>query len=87
MTTITITECKTNGQTWTSTHRTADAWEATERAIKRAFGRAASFWRDNGISVGLTPADGTQYGQITVPARGNPGAHDCITGRVSVRVD
>lgn len=87
MTTITISECKTNGRTWTSTHRTADVWQAVERAVKKAFGKAAHFHRDSGISVGRTPADGTQYGQVAEPIRGNPGAHNCITGRVSVRAD
>jgi hypothetical protein len=84
MTTITITECKRDGQTWTSTHRTDDVWEATDRAVKRVFGKAASFARDNGISVGRSPADGRQYGQVTAPIRNNPGAHNCLTGRVSI---
>lgn len=87
MTTITITECKTNGRTWTSTHRTDDAIVAMERAVRRVWGKSASLFCDNGISVGRTPAEGTQYGQIVTPARGNPGASNCITGRVSVRAD
>lgn len=85
MTTITISECKTNGKTWTSTHRTADAWEAAERAVKKAFGRSAHFERDRGISVGRTPADGTQYGQVGVPAP--RGGTNLITGRLSIRAD
>jgi hypothetical protein len=85
MITITISECKTNGKTWTSTHRTEDAWEAAERAVKKHFGRSAHFERDCGISVGRGPADGTQYGQIGVPAR--LGGTNLITGRISIRAE
>lgn len=82
---ITISECKTSGKTWTSTHRTDDAWEAAERAVKKHFGRSAHFERDGGISVGRTPGDGTQYGQVGVPAR--DGGSSLITGRISIRAE
>lgn len=85
MITITITECKSGGQTWTSSHRAEDTWQAVERAVRKVWGRRAAFVRDNGLSVGRTPADGTQYGQIGVDARG--GGQDLITGRVKISAD
>lgn len=69
-----------------SRHRAEDAWEAVDKAVKKRWGKNASFWRDNGISVGKNPTDGRQYGQITEPIKGNPGSHNCITGRVAIDV-
>lgn len=81
MITITI---RNGNETLTTLHRTDDLETAVKRAICRRWGKRAFFWRDNGISVGRTALDGRQYGQVCEPIRGNPGANNCITERVSI---
>ena len=76
-------ENKSGGE---SRHRGEDAWEAVDKAVKKRWGKNASFFRDNSISIGQSPLGGRQYGQVTKPIKGNPGAHNCITGRVTIEV-
>lgn len=79
MKTVSISECKTNGRSWTHTARTNDEKVAIERAVKKHFGRNAWFWRDNGlVNLGM-------YGQIAVPVKGDNGS-TCVTGRVNISV-
>lgn len=99
--TVTITTCDAERRQHVSHHRMPvgldyyemmgqfgcanGAWVAVERAVQKRWGKSASFVRDNGISVGGDPSEGTQYGQIGVPCR--TGGTNLITGRMSVRVD
>lgn len=86
MFTVTITD-QSNNQKHQSRHRGADSWQAVDKAVKKRWGKRAWFHRDNGISVGAFPTEGTQYGQVCEPIKSNPGVHNCITGRVSVRAE
>lgn len=79
MTTVTIVELGSRGTTTTTRHRSS-GWDAIRIAVKRRYGSAASFWRDQGLAVGY-------YGQIVVPT-GQPGDHwRCVTGRVRIDVE
>ncbi len=79
MKTVTISECKAGGKSWTHTARTDDDQTAIARTIKRHFGRKAWFWRDNGLK------NQGMYGQIAEPIPGH-NASNCVTGRVSISV-
>jgi hypothetical protein len=81
MKTVVISECKSGGRVWKHTARTDSDQVAINRAILKHFGRKAGFHRDQGLSnIGM-------YGQITKPAPGQGNAWDCVTGRVSIRVE
>lgn len=78
--TVTIYEVSEPKREFYSSHRRAETDdEAIDRAVRRHFGRAAWFWRDNGL-LGMD----TQYGQICKPLPG--GGNNCITDRVGIRV-
>ncbi|WP_406850124.1 hypothetical protein [Chromobacterium phragmitis] len=82
MITITITECRTDGRTWSSTHRTADRDVAVERAIVKHFGANHSLYLDRGLT--LYPDD-TRYGQIGHPIGNRTASMD--TGRVRIDIE
>lgn len=69
------------------THDSAPGWGAVAKAVCRQWGKAAHFHIDASISHKGGPIEGTTYGQVGAPARGNPGCSNMLTGRISVRVD
>lgn len=77
MITVTIRECKRDGQVWTHRARTSDEQTAINRAIRRHFGARAGFWADSGL--------GPDYGQIVEPA--GVSSSSCVTGRVRIDTD
>lgn len=81
MKTITISECRSNGYSWTSTHRTDDTDEAVQRAIRKHFGSKHRLYRSNELS-----RQGTVYGQIGyyVP---KVEAATMVTGRVRIDIE
>lgn len=83
MTTITITECKSNGRTWTSSHRTTDIDTAIQRAVAKHWGSKCGFWADAGLNRGMDPT--TRYGQIVEPCA--TGGSSSVTARVKIRVE
>lgn len=87
MHTVTITILEGRRRQYMTRHRSGnqDMWDVVEKAVQKRWGKNAGFSRDNSISVGKDPRDGTQYGQVGLPARG--GGTNMITGKVSVRVD
>ena len=81
MLTVSISECHSGGKSWSHTARTNDKNVAVSRAIRKLFGRKAWFHRDSGLAnLGM-------YGQVVEPAYKNPGANNCLTGRVRVTVE
>jgi hypothetical protein len=58
---IRIKECRSDGKTWESRHRTADHQEAIDRAIIKQFGKGRSFYASPPCT-GQGP--NTRYGQI-----------------------
>jgi hypothetical protein len=83
--TVTIRDCGSKGQTWTSRHRgTLD--ECLTKAVRKHWGRAAYFFPDHGLNRGTTLATGRLYGQIFTPLR-EAGQNTSLTGRVVVGAD
>lgn len=84
MITITIRECKTNGRTWTSAHRTTDVDLAVRRAISKHWSAKHGFYGDHGLNQGLD-RNTTRYGQIGHPV--STGGSTMDTGRVRIDIE
>lgn len=83
MQTLTIKTVGPDSVSHTVRVRTADPFEAVNRAVMRVFGRSAYFFRNAGTSVGPNISHGTQYGEILAPCR--RGGASQVLARVSVR--
>lgn len=84
--TVTLRTCDKEGTTTTSRHRATGIdplWNALERAVKKQWGRGASF-HEAGSSRG-TLLQGRIYGQVGVAARG--GGTNFLTSQLSASVD
>lgn len=77
---VTISECQDDRKEWMYSPRTTDQTEAVNRAVKKYFGKNASFHADLGL------VDSGIYGQIIEPMRNDKNAYKCITGRVRIDI-
>lgn len=82
---VTITECYGDRRITVKTTATGDLGTAVESAIKKGYGAAACFYRDNGISAGRDALAGSQYGQVGKQLK--TGGADMITGRVCIHAE
>jgi hypothetical protein len=79
---ITIRECKTQGQVWTSKHRTQNHDAAIGLALKKHFGRNSHFFRNHELSRGIESGG---YGQVMKWV--GVSQYNSITGRVRIDVE
>lgn len=84
MLTVTIRETGASGRSWSSAHRTDDPTVALDRAIRKVWGRGASWFPDHGLCHGPLGSS-THYGQIMRWVAVSQ--YSSITGRVSVKID
>jgi|GEM_PF-4277222 len=80
--TVTIRECRANGQVWETRHKGTPE-EALARALRKHWGPSAFLQLDSGLNRGGRLGEARIYGQVfrSVGQQGNS-----ATGRVSVDV-
>jgi len=79
---VTLTECKTDGKTWSTRVLSETKDEAIEKAVPKLFGRSHSFHREHDECYSPVAI----YGQVVKPAHKNLEAYNCVTPRVRVDV-